>query len=293
VFAGRLIFCAVALFVIAFSAQIARAETVYFLVGETHFAHGDSYIVALTDPNDIARARDIIQGGQPQIVVAEIVAEPDGINRDYFDPNKSIWHWHVTQFLAFAEATIEILDGWPGGVELGYNSGMIGFWSYTVVAELGTDPKHWNRDFNQDGQIDYQDYNVIAQKWANGGCAIPDWCGGTDLNKNGTVDFNDLRIFSESWLSPFASRPLQPLWFSAWDCPYQCHGDADCLAEGKTSYRVYTKDLSILTSALTSRYGDQKYDPRADFDRDGDVDAGDQAILTTWYEKTNVPADCQ
>jgi hypothetical protein len=191
---------------------IAKAENVYFLVAEFEPYYCDSYVLPLSNPTDIAHARGIIQGGPgPYIVVAGIAATANGINRDYLDINKREWHWHVTRFNAFADMTAEILDGWPGGAELGYNVGTIGFWSYSVVAELGTDPKHWDRDFVNDGQIDYEDFAVFAQNWRSTGCTVPDWCGGTDFNKSGTVDLRDLRVFAESWLSPFAEAPAEEI----------------------------------------------------------------------------------
>jgi hypothetical protein len=53
-----------------------------------------------------------------------------------------LWSWHVVEFLEFADATIEILDGWPTLVEqdvrgwIDNTGGIIGFWEYTVTAEL-------------------------------------------------------------------------------------------------------------------------------------------------------------
>lgn len=103
-------------------------------------------MVPLCDPETIARAREIIdQGGAvpPVIVVASIAAGADGINRDHLAPGFPEWSWHVIEWQAdFAELTIEILDGWPGYVEsdvdgwIANTGGGIGFWSYTVVAEL-------------------------------------------------------------------------------------------------------------------------------------------------------------
>jgi len=124
----------------------ADAETVYFLVAETSPAHGDSYVLPLSDPADIQHARDLIRlgpalAGAP-IAVARIAAGSDGINRDHLSPGLPEWSWHVTQLDGFADFTIEILDGWPGFVEqdvpgwIANTNGRIGFWTYTVVAEL-------------------------------------------------------------------------------------------------------------------------------------------------------------
>jgi hypothetical protein len=79
--------------------------------------------------------------------------------------------------------------------------------------------------------------------------------------------------------------------------PYQCYGDADGLREGNSKigyYYVGTNDLAILQSCLSLPPGIPYTDgcSCADFDRDGDVDDDDTAILTTWYKVQDVPCDC-
>lgn len=123
----------------------ARAETVYFKVGELFINHGDSYILPLSDPADIAAARNIIDQGPlnvpERIVVARIEPGADGINQNLGAPFQQ-WNWHVTEFFGFAEFTIEIYDGWPTYVEsdvpgwMNNTGGIVGFWSYTVVEEV-------------------------------------------------------------------------------------------------------------------------------------------------------------
>jgi hypothetical protein len=74
---------------------------------------------------------------------------------------------------------------------------------------------------------------------------------------------------------------------NCWDCPTQCHGDADC------SGYVDATDLNILVAAWNTHYGDANYNPCADFDRDGDVDTTDYQILqTAWhtYPTANCPS---
>jgi hypothetical protein len=137
-----------ALSALALATATAHGGTVYFLVAEPPglVTHGDSYVLPLTRPEDIAHARQLIakgpKAGAP-IVVAAIAAGADGVNRDYLDPDAPEWSWHVTDFLGFADSAAEILDGWPEYVEedvkgwISNTDGMIGFWDYTVVAELG------------------------------------------------------------------------------------------------------------------------------------------------------------
>jgi len=132
--------------------NIASGQTVHFLVAERpEFAvHHDSYVLALSDPADIAHARALISaepGELPSIAVANIAAGADGINRDYLAPGAPPWSWHVTEFDGFYDITAEILDGWPTFVEsdvsgwIANTGGLIGFWNYTVVAELEAVPE--------------------------------------------------------------------------------------------------------------------------------------------------------
>lgn len=80
----------------------------------------DSYVLPLTAPEDISHARDLAANGPAigsAIVVAEIAAGSDGLNRDYRAASAPLWSWHVTEFIAFADIGVEILDGWPSFVE--------------------------------------------------------------------------------------------------------------------------------------------------------------------------------
>ena len=282
-----------------FMLSTAYGETVYFLVADPTPGFNDSYVLPLTDANDIAHARDLIAYGpgigQP-IVMANIACGMNNINRDYLADGKPNWAWHVTSFINFADISAEIYDGYPGGVHsdcqwwINNTGGKIGFWGYTVVAELGTNPYHWIRDYDSDNDVDMADYSHFGLDWMRKDCAAPYWCSGTDINHDGAVDFNDLRIFAESWLSPFAEAPdimELPSWFSAWDCRSQCHGNANCAG------RVDTLDMTILSGCapLPAYYGDTRYNPAADFNRDYVVDSADEAILNTWFMKTP-PADC-
>ena len=126
---------------------LAHAAPVYFVVSELDPSgpHGDSYILPLEAAADIAHARDLIANGAAAgatIVVAQIAPGSDGINRDVLAPGEPLWSWHVTAFSGFADYTIEILDGWPSYVEqdvagwIANTNGTIGFWNYTVTAEL-------------------------------------------------------------------------------------------------------------------------------------------------------------
>jgi hypothetical protein len=132
--------------------KFAVGQTAHFLVAERpEFAvHGDSYVLPLVDPAAIDHARALITappGDLSSIVVARIASGADGVNRDQLASGAPAWSWHVTEFLEFADFTAEILDGWPTFVEedvdgwIANTGGLIGFWNYTVIAELPVVPE--------------------------------------------------------------------------------------------------------------------------------------------------------
>lgn len=119
----------------------------YFLVSAPGGEHGDSYILPLSNPSDIAHARALIRdpdNTSGHLVVATI--ERGGrsgqyVNRDLLNEGRE-WSWHVSEFQGFADMTIEIYDGTPTLVEedldwwFNNTGGVIGFWSYTVTREV-------------------------------------------------------------------------------------------------------------------------------------------------------------
>ncbi|MCK5221720.1 MAG: hypothetical protein KAR14_09075 [Candidatus Aminicenantes bacterium] len=133
------------------SEEDSGISVIYYLIGEVSPNHMDSYILPLSDPNDITTADNIISGiSRNRIVVATIgYGSGDGVymNKDLTGSGNRIWSWHILKFENFADVTAEIYDGWPGYLEdnlsnwLATKSGIIGFWNYTVkrrvdIAEL-------------------------------------------------------------------------------------------------------------------------------------------------------------
>lgn len=138
-------------------ASPARAGKIEFLVAEPPWLvhNEDSYVVAIDESRSdlIAHARalaDWVAAGGDQanspgatIVVAPVAPGADGINRNVLAPGEPLWSWHVAGDPSFTDFTIEVLDGWPTFVEedvpgwIANTNGHIGFWNYTVVAELG------------------------------------------------------------------------------------------------------------------------------------------------------------
>lgn len=125
-----------------------RAEEVRFEVARPLFGApsvDDAYVLPLQDPADIAYARAILADdplATARIVVAQIAAGADGVNRNLRAPGQPLWNWHVSAFTTFAEITIELCDGGPQFVEndvagwMANTGGQICFWSYTVTREL-------------------------------------------------------------------------------------------------------------------------------------------------------------
>jgi hypothetical protein len=163
--------CAVAVVLCGVVPSLARAGTTYFLVAERPgtVEHGDSFVLPLERADDIAHARDLVRFGAEKVggglIGADVVAGADGINRNILDPAKPAWSWHVSKFDGFGDVSIELVDGWPGFIEQDVHgwldntggghidldedgipdtghatTGRVGFWNYTVVAELTGDP---------------------------------------------------------------------------------------------------------------------------------------------------------
>ena len=147
--------------ILLWGASVCAAGRTYFVVAEHESVreHGDSFVLPLDDAQDIAHARDLIARGPEAagapIVFAEVLPGADGINRDVFADGEPLWNWHVSKFEGFGDVGIELVDGWPTFIEEDVQGwmentrqdrddpnspGHIGFWSYTVVAELPDRP---------------------------------------------------------------------------------------------------------------------------------------------------------
>ena len=141
------------------AATTANAGTTWFVIAERPGVeeHHDSFVLPLTEAEHISHARDLIARGPDAagapIVFASIAAGADGINRNVLAEGEPLWTWHVAGFEGFGDFGLELVDGWPTFVEQDVqgwientrrtpdeNVGHIGFWNYTVVAELGGNP---------------------------------------------------------------------------------------------------------------------------------------------------------
>lgn len=137
------------------------AGPVLFVVAERPgmVEHGDSFVLPLSGAADIAHARDLIARGPEAagaaLVFAAVSPGADGINRNVLAEGQPLWNWHVSEFEGFGDGGIELVDGWPTFIEEDVEGwmantrrdlddpdapGHIGFWNYTVVAELDDRP---------------------------------------------------------------------------------------------------------------------------------------------------------
>ena len=55
-------------------------------------------------------------------------------------------------------------------------------------------------DFDDDRDVDFGDYAVLALNWMNEACAEPGWCDNTDFDTNGSVNLYDIAQFVQYWL---------------------------------------------------------------------------------------------
>jgi hypothetical protein len=185
-------------------ANSSRAESIRFLVGEIgEPIHHDSYVLPLSDPAAIAHARELISAGPAAgapIVVAKIAKGANGINRNALAPGSPPWSWHVTEFEGFADNTIEILDGWPTFIEqdvdgwIQNTNGYVGFWEYTVVAELPPG------DYDADLDVDDGDF----QTWRVGFGGTSDLSA--DGSGNGVIDVADYVLWRKNLGASVAPR---------------------------------------------------------------------------------------
>lgn len=123
----------------------------YFLVKPKDEKSNDSYIVAITDPVMIQKAREqIMNPTLEKIVIARATMESTIMNRNLLDPLKTPYSWSVLTVDAFADFAHIDCDGSPELVEERLEQvmnagGSICFWRYRITRELT--PEEINRGF--------------------------------------------------------------------------------------------------------------------------------------------------
>lgn len=123
------------------SFQVDTSKT-YFLVSTKTARPDESFVIALTDPQMIATAREQIKNKSlEKIVVAGIELGNGGFNRAFSSRDKSPYSWSVYRVDAFADFAHIDCDGSPDQTEERLlqklnEGGRICFWRYRVTQEL-------------------------------------------------------------------------------------------------------------------------------------------------------------
>lgn len=123
--------------------QLASPSTSskYFVVG-TKDHRGDEFIIQVTDPTMIQKARDqILDPSLEKIVFARVQKGHGGFNRNGLKAEKSFWSWSTTEVTNIADLGSTACNGIPQAVEDRAdfwleNPGRICFWSYRIQKEL-------------------------------------------------------------------------------------------------------------------------------------------------------------
>lgn len=120
-FRSSLAACALA---VAFSPALEAQTPVYFLAGggtQETAARSQAYVFAITDPGQIAQARQIIAARTTSWSPSnyrlriKIAAGADGINKNYFNGARPNWAWHATEFVGFVFMDYATGGGTTGG----------------------------------------------------------------------------------------------------------------------------------------------------------------------------------
>jgi len=114
----------------------------YFLFSNQD--RSQSFVAALSSAKMIQEARQQIQSPGillPRILIAEIDFSHRDENRNFSDPRKTPWSWHVSNAIGFASFASQSCDGSPEFLEDALalwkdQIGNICFWNYKVIQEL-------------------------------------------------------------------------------------------------------------------------------------------------------------
>ncbi len=110
----------------------------FFLVGTDNLQ--DSFVVHLTDPEQIKEARKTLQEKSAKILVADIDANISPWNRAFIGPQSIPWSWSVKKVHSFSDLALMECDGSASFVEerlLSWlNASRICFWRSHIIKEL-------------------------------------------------------------------------------------------------------------------------------------------------------------
>lgn len=113
----------------------------YFLVGSRHNT-GDSFVVKITNPEMIAKARHLIKNPHlEKMLFATVQKDHHGFNRNLNTVTKTHWSWSTIEVTNFDDFGSIVCNGQPQALEDRVESwtqdpGKICFWDYRVKKEL-------------------------------------------------------------------------------------------------------------------------------------------------------------
>lgn len=118
-----------------------KNEGSYFLVRQQ--SGNESFVIHLTDPNQIQKARFIIQNKLSKMVIAVVAAGPANYNRNHSDSLKTPWSWNIEKVLNFSDFASVDCNVSPGQIEERRNEflesdrgGLACFWGFFPTKEL-------------------------------------------------------------------------------------------------------------------------------------------------------------
>lgn len=116
---------------------------VYFEV-QNRDKNEDSFVIHLTDPEMIARARTVLANpNSEKIVVGEVKKGSGNHNRNLYSQDRAPWSWYVSRVTNFSDFASTACNGLPQIVEdraLSWvkDPGRICFWTYRLKREIST-----------------------------------------------------------------------------------------------------------------------------------------------------------
>ncbi len=155
---------------------------------------------------------------------------------------------------------------------------------YTILTVYAPDCL-FEPDIDKDGDVDFEDYSVLADHWQESGCADSNWCDGGDTDHSGEVDSKDLEAFMDRWLEgvelpdPCIVDPCGMVWVDINDPGVSGHeGFKGKMSKYETTNGQYAE---FLTAALAS--GDIYVDSNTVYGADGNNTGGDFVDQLYYY----------
>lgn len=180
----------------------------------------ESFVVTISDPAKIARARQILAENATSATFPQvhcfIAWGSDGVNRNVMGPGRPLWNWHVTAVNGFPDMTIEILDASPLWLNEQENfdsfvqttGGQYSWWSGTIVSEIpiacnAADVAGPGGADGADGQNTVDDVVRYLAAFFGGETEIADLAGlGGSESPDGQLTVDDLVSFLGLFFAP-------------------------------------------------------------------------------------------